>query len=479
MRAHQTRSAVRDAAVECLEEVYRVVGEPLIDVISHAGLRPAQLREIYARLGQTARAAAVPMSAATSGGGAPADTGAQRDTASSRPEVASMRQVEPSVAAASGPSRAPAPSDGGSCPGSPGSDAQPALQEQAPPQQAPPQRPRSAGPRAPSAAGAAPSGAGRRGGYKDAGGVGVAGELPPAPPLVVASERELRSEMDKIIASFDGDPAANWQKRISAMVRLEGLVKGGAAAFDGVFDDCVRSMRDIMGEQLLDRRSAISRQACHLLAALSAALGSRFDSFAATMLPLLFKVGKAERFALGVRSRCWQCQQATPMMMRVVVGSYATKSEYINSKRVHSVSPGAGDHSAGRRRRRRRVRARAGPQPPHPQDRARRVGRNRGRQERQAAAELQRLPARGADAAASCPGRACACALGLRAAASRPNGAPGGAQHALLGLWGGASSLPPPATLTGTPTSHLPPHRSLRAGSRTSLPPQRTAWRRR
>lgn len=45
-------SAVRDAAIECLEEVYKVYGEQLMDVLSSHQLRPAHLNLIYNRLAQ-------------------------------------------------------------------------------------------------------------------------------------------------------------------------------------------------------------------------------------------------------------------------------------------------------------------------------------------------------------------------------------------------------------------------------------------
>ncbi|KAI8476813.1 MAG: clasp N terminal-domain-containing protein [Monoraphidium minutum] len=280
-----SESAVRDAAVECLEEVYRVVGEPLIDVVSQHGLRPAQLREIYARLGQASRAAELPVSAASGGG---ADATAPRDTASSRADGAAAAQAKPA-----GASRVAADSEGESCPASPGSDAQPAAPPApAPAAAAPPARPRSAAPGArgaPAAPAAAPA-APRRGGFMDAGGVGVAGELPPAPTLAVANERELRQEMEKVSGSLVGVAAEEWQRRVAAMVRLEGIVKGGAAAFEHAFDEALRPLRDTMAEQLLDRRSAVSRQAAHVLEVLSRAMGPRFDAFAAAMLPLLFKV---------------------------------------------------------------------------------------------------------------------------------------------------------------------------------------------
>lgn len=45
-------SAVRDAAIECLEEVYKVYGEQLMDVLSSHQLRPAHLNLVYNRLAQ-------------------------------------------------------------------------------------------------------------------------------------------------------------------------------------------------------------------------------------------------------------------------------------------------------------------------------------------------------------------------------------------------------------------------------------------
>ncbi len=73
-------SAVRDAAVECLEEIYKVIGDQLVDMLSRHTLRPAQLKEIYARLAQhgaaveasAAGAASPSASEATVGSGRPA-----------------------------------------------------------------------------------------------------------------------------------------------------------------------------------------------------------------------------------------------------------------------------------------------------------------------------------------------------------------------------------------------------------------------
>lgn len=62
---------------------------------------------------------------------------------------------------------------------------------------------------------------------QDGGGITNTGDLAEAPTLLVNSERELRAEVESIQAALA--PAVDWQKRINAVMRLEGLVKGGAA----------------------------------------------------------------------------------------------------------------------------------------------------------------------------------------------------------------------------------------------------------
>jgi hypothetical protein len=412
-------SAVRDAAIECLEEVYQVVGEALIDAVSHHGLRPAQLREVYSRLGQAARAAEVPLSTASAAGGG-TGAGECRDTATSRVDTdrPAGRHADADKAAgkaAASPGQ-PSPSPRGGGGGAP--RASPRPQPPSPPAARPAASPRASttspqpSPRAqaaaappararPAAAAAAPPAArpaARRGGYKDGGGVGVSGELPDAPAIVVACERELASEMDKIAAALEGGTAAaDWQKRIAALVALEGLVKGGAAGFEGAFDDGLKALREAIGEQLLDRRSSVSRQACHALAVLSRALGPRFDGFAAAMVPLLFKVrgrgGGGGGGRGGEADDCCRCKcQPRPCCLPVAA---PTRPRPPPASPLPCPPPGAGYHGAGRRRRRRRVCARAGAQPPRRQAPVGRVRRADGRQERQAAAELQSLPARG------------------------------------------------------------------------------------
>jgi CLIP-associating protein 1/2 len=131
--------------------------------------------------------------------------------------------------------------------------------------------------------------------------------------------------------------SVDWQRRIYALQQLEGLVLGGAHDFDN-FSEQLKGLRDALTAQLNDRcgrppapppaaappaqppparppprppggagprgrlsaaccspslprrRSAVSRQACHLLEVLAQDLGVRFEPFAAIFVPVLFRV---------------------------------------------------------------------------------------------------------------------------------------------------------------------------------------------
>jgi CLIP-associating protein 1/2 len=126
----------------------------------------------------------------------------------------------------------------------------------------------------------------RRGGFGDAGTMGSNGELPVAPIVEISSERQLSDEFQSIIDGLE--PNLPWDQRVTAMLRLEGLVKGGAAELPA-FIDLLPSTQACIAAQLQDRRSAISRQACHLISTLVQACGSQAEPLAAALFPVVFK----------------------------------------------------------------------------------------------------------------------------------------------------------------------------------------------
>ena len=78
--------------------------------------------------------------------------------------------------------------------------------------------------------------------------------------------------------------------RVATLVRLESLVIGGAVgSYEACFLDYLRQLKDPILEQIYDRRSAVARQAAHLMEVLAAALGIRFEPYAVTFMGALFK----------------------------------------------------------------------------------------------------------------------------------------------------------------------------------------------
>lgn len=116
--------------------------------------------------------------------------------------------------------------------------------------------------------------------------MGSNGELPVAPIVQISSERQLSDEFQTIIAGLELN--LEWDQRVTAMLRLEGLVKGGAADLPA-FTELLPSMQPCLAAQLQDRRSAISRQACHLISILVQACGPRAEPLAVALLPVVFK----------------------------------------------------------------------------------------------------------------------------------------------------------------------------------------------
>ena len=130
-------------------------------------------------------------------------------------------------------------------------------------------------------------------------------------PVNVDSERELSNEIDKAATRLD--PAREWTDRVAAMVRVEALLLGGAAEWDG-FPTLLGKLRGPLTAQVADRRSSIVRQAAHLLVVLAAELGGEFEKDAAHYVPELFKCSVitvqiiAESGDLGIRGILHNCQ---------------------------------------------------------------------------------------------------------------------------------------------------------------------------
>lgn len=76
--------------------------------------------------------------------------------------------------------------------------------------------------------------------------VSRAGGLPDAPPVAVGSEAELRAELERVAALLA--PHVDWTQRCEALLRLEGLARGGAADWP-LFPELLGGLRDVLAAQ--------------------------------------------------------------------------------------------------------------------------------------------------------------------------------------------------------------------------------------
>lgn len=104
--------------------------------------------------------------------------------------------------------------------------------------------------------------------------------------VVLRSEKELAREMEKVIPELSADQ--NWSHRIAAMRRIEAFLLGGAFKFPCA-KDILRQLQDPLSIQILDRRSMIVKQVCHLLTCLSAELEGALEQMAEALIPVLLK----------------------------------------------------------------------------------------------------------------------------------------------------------------------------------------------
>lgn len=116
--------------------------------------------------------------------------------------------------------------------------------------------------------------------------MGSNGELPEAPTIPVTSDRQLADEINGLVDGLE--PSVDWVQRVKTMLRFEGLMKGGAVDMPN-FGELLNAMQIPLSAQLQDRRSAISRQALHLITIILQAYGPRAEPFAAALQPVIFK----------------------------------------------------------------------------------------------------------------------------------------------------------------------------------------------
>lgn len=111
-------------------------------------------------------------------------------------------------------------------------------------------------------------------------------------PLFVNDEREIGEYISTYVdgvLSNEAKKHENWKERVDAMVLLERLVLGGAGTYP-LFIQEMNACHHIFENQLLDRRSSVSKQACVLVGTLMEHCGYSVRSLALALQPSLIKL---------------------------------------------------------------------------------------------------------------------------------------------------------------------------------------------
>ncbi|XP_062417588.1 CLIP-associating protein 1-like [Pungitius pungitius] len=235
-------SQVRDAAMSCLVEIYRHVGERVRMDLGKKGLPQSRLNVIFSRFDEVQRSGDMVLSPLSDRNLEDEDSVDGVRSSSSSKAASLPGRKAPSMASLRGP--ASSSSSSSSAAKSAGRDGAGALDEQD-----------------------------FILGFED------------VPTLQIYSNREVEDAMAKV-RDVLSDDKRDWELRVAALKKVRSLLLAGAAEFDGFLQQ-LRLTEAALKLSAKDLRSQVVREACLTLGHLSAVLGSRFDHAAEALMPIL------------------------------------------------------------------------------------------------------------------------------------------------------------------------------------------------
>ena len=120
-------------------------------------------------------------------------------------------------------------------------------------------------------------------------------------PLRIYSDREFQSACAQITDGLTN--ATDWNLRVRALLQLQGLVLGDGSAYD--LHTYLRSIRDLVIQQVLDLRSTISKEACRTIAVIATQLQEAFAAHIDLLLsPLMKQVAVKIAVISSAADRC-------------------------------------------------------------------------------------------------------------------------------------------------------------------------------
>uniref|UniRef100_A0A803JPX6 CLIP-associating protein 1 n=1 Tax=Xenopus tropicalis TaxID=8364 RepID=A0A803JPX6_XENTR len=237
---------VRDAAINCLVEIYRHVGERVRADLSKKGLPQSRLNVIFTKFDEVQKSGTMILSSADKNfddedsvdGNRPSSASS---SASSKAPQAARRGVSLGTARRPGTSSA-APKPGGTAKeGAGGVDEEDFIR-----------------------------------GFED------------VPTVQIYSSRDLEESLNKI-REILSDDKHDWEQRISALKKIRSLLLAGAAEYDTFFPQ-LRLLDGAFKLSAKDLRSQVVREACITLGHLSSVLGNKFDHGAEAIMPTVFNL---------------------------------------------------------------------------------------------------------------------------------------------------------------------------------------------
>ncbi|XP_077129408.1 CLIP-associating protein 1 [Ranitomeya variabilis] len=108
------------------------------------------------------------------------------------------------------------------------------------------------------------------------------------PSVQIYSSRDLEEQINKI-REILSDDKHDWEQRISALKKIRSLLLAGAAEYDNFFQH-LRLLDGAFKLSAKDLRSQVVREACITLGHLSSVLGNKFDHGAEAIMPTVFNL---------------------------------------------------------------------------------------------------------------------------------------------------------------------------------------------
>ncbi|XP_062390945.1 CLIP-associating protein 1a [Sardina pilchardus] len=236
-------SQVRDAAMGCLVEIYRHVGERVRTDLTKKGLPQSRLNVIFSRFDEVQR------------------SGNMIPTSSSDKNFDDEDSVDGGRSSSSSSSRGPPSGRRGGAMGSM-------------------RRPSSASSKGPAGKEGASAGAVDEDDFMKA--------FEDAPALQIYSTRDLDDSINKIKEVLSDDKH-DWEHRVTALKKVRSLLLAGALEHEG-FSQHLRLMEPAFKLSAKDLRSQVVREACITLGHLSFLLGTKFDHTAECIMPTLLNL---------------------------------------------------------------------------------------------------------------------------------------------------------------------------------------------